>query len=53
MYCRTRFKDIDGNDVIELNMNYFNTIQDENARQYALNAYPEEISMYYEAWKKN
>lgn len=53
MYCRTRFKDIDGNDVIELNMNYFNTIQDENARQYALNAYPEEISMYYETWKKN
>ena len=53
MYCRTRFKDIDGNDVIELNMNYFNTIQDENARQYALNAYPEEISMYYEAWNKN
>lgn len=53
LFCRSRFKDIEGNDVIEFNVDYFNTIQDLNARQYALNIYPDEISMYYDAWKKN
>lgn len=51
-YCRTRFKDVAGNDVIEFNLGYFNSIIDEEARKGALAAYPKVISKAYKEWNK-
>lgn len=51
-YCRTRFKDYAGNDVIEFNLGYFNSIVDEEARKGALAAYPKVISKAYKEWNK-
>lgn len=51
-YCRTRFKDVAGNDVIEFNLGYFNSITDEEARKGALAAYPKVISKAYKDWNK-
>ena len=51
-YSRSRFRDIYGNDIIEFDVSYFNTILDEYSRQSALNAYPTFISNYYKKWLK-
>ena len=39
-YCRSRFKDKEGNDIIEFNVTYFDTIHDGDYRKKALSAYP-------------
>ena len=52
-YCRTNFKDFLGNDVIEFDVQYFNTITDVESRKEALALYPKIISSYYKAWVKN
>lgn len=52
-YCRTRFKDENGNDIIEFNVSYFLQFSDKNDRQAALDAYPEVISSYFKKWKNN
>ena len=49
-YCLTRLKDAQGNDVIEFNLTYFNSISDEEARKGALAAYPKVISKAYKEW---
>lgn len=49
-YCCSRFKDANGNDVIEFNLGYFNTITDESARKGALEAYPKVFSKAYREW---
>ena len=49
-YCRSNFKDAMGNDVIELNLSYFNSIVDAEARKKALGAYPKIISKAYKEW---
>ena len=49
-YCCSRFKDAQGNDVIEFNLAYFNTISDELDRKGALEAYPKCISKAYKEW---
>jgi hypothetical protein len=49
-YCCSRFKDAQGNDVIEFNLSYFNTISDESDRKGALAAYPKCISKAYKEW---
>lgn len=49
-YCRSLFKDAMGNDVIEFNLGYFNSITDKDARKMALNAYPKIIAKAYEKW---
>jgi hypothetical protein len=46
-YCRSNFKDAMGNDVIEFNLAYFNSISDKDARDGALAAYPKIISKAY------
>ena len=46
-YCQTRFKDVDGNDLIEFDLSYFNSILSENDRKAALAAYPDFISKAY------
>lgn len=51
-YCRTRFKDYAGNDVIEFNLSYFDSITDEEALKQALAAYPKEVSKAYREWSK-
>lgn len=50
-YCCSRFKDIQGNDIIEFNVEYFNTIYDKKARDSALAVYPEVISKHYRKYK--
>ena len=52
-YCRTRFKDENGNDVIEFNVSYFLNFNEQKDRQAALDAYPDVISSYFKKWKNN
>ena len=49
-YCRSNFKDQNGNDVIEFNLAYFNSISEKDARKGALAAYPKIISKAYKDW---
>jgi hypothetical protein len=49
-YCTTRFKDFQGNDIIEFNVSYFNTITDEKKKKEALAAYPDFIVKAYRKW---
>lgn len=51
-YCRSRYKDLEGNDVLEFNVSYFLTIPDEKDRELALSVYPKLISDYYKKWSK-
>ena len=51
-YCQTRFKDIAGNDLIEFDVSYFNTINDEGNKKAALAAYPKFVSSAYDKWRK-
>lgn len=48
-YCLNRYKDNQGNDLIEFDLNYFKTIRDETMRGRALDAFPPEI---VKAWRK-
>ena len=49
-YACSRFKDIDGNDIIEFDVSYFRTITDEEARKEALSVYPKIVSKAFKAW---
>lgn len=51
-YCRTRFTDFAGNDIIEFNIAYFDTIIDEEDRKLYLSAYPKEVQAAYRKYKK-
>ena len=51
-YCRSNFKDINGNDVIEFNLSYFDTIADEQNRKAAIAAYPKVFAKAYKEWGK-
>ena len=51
-YCRSRFKDIYGRDLIEFDLSYFNTIPLPDSRQMALDAYPKEIAKAYKKYAK-
>ena len=51
-YCQTRFKDVAGNDLIEFDLSYFNTITDKNNKKAALAAYPDFIVNAYKKWDK-
>lgn len=50
-YCTTRFKDYAGNDVIEFNLAYFNTITDKAMRDAAFKVYPSFVVKAYRKWK--
>lgn len=52
-YCRSNFRDFHGNDVIEFNVLYFNTIVDEDVKKQALKVYPKEISDHYRRYMKS
>lgn len=51
-YCRTRFKDLADNDIIEFNVSYFDRFYDEEDRKKALSTYPKEVRLAYRKWKK-
>lgn len=51
-YCRTRFKDVNNNDIIEFNLTYFDSIADDDLRKEALRAYPNFVSNAYNRYKK-
>ena len=46
-YCRTRYKDLEGNDIVELDLNYFNTFSLETERKACLNTFPSEVRREY------
>ena len=51
-YCRSNYKDLYGNDIIEFNVLYFDSITDVNARKQTLKVYPKVISDHYNRYKK-
>lgn len=52
-YCRSNFRDFHGNDIIEFNVSYFDTIIEESIKKQALKTYPKEISDHYRRYKKS
>lgn len=51
-YCRSNYRDFHGNDVIEFNVLYFESILDEDTKKQTLKAYPKVISDHYKKYKK-
>ena len=51
-YCRSRFKDLHGNDIVEFNITYFDSILDENLRAAALSTYPDCVKKAWRKYKK-
>ena len=51
-YCRSRFKDFHGNDIVEFNVTYFDTISDPELRKVALATYPEIVRKHYQKYIK-
>lgn len=51
-YCCSRFKDSAGNDLIEFDLSYFNTIPTSESREAALEAFPKVITKAYRKWAK-
>lgn len=51
-YCCSRFRDIQGNDIIEFDVRYFNTISDKDAREEALAIYPKVVASFYRKYMK-
>ena len=51
-WCRTRMKDWLGNDIIEFNVSYFDTIPTSDMKEYALKIYPKTVVAYYKKWSK-
>ena len=51
-YCQTRYKDLNGDDLIEFNVSYFNSIIDLTAKEQALASYPKFIRDAYKKWQK-
>lgn len=50
-YCRSLYKDPMGNDLIEFDVTYFNSIVDSKARDKALKAYPKFIAKAYRKFR--
>ena len=51
-YALSRFKDVEGNDLIEFDLRYFDTISDKEAKKIALNTYPKVIRKAYDQYSK-
>ena len=52
-YACSRFKDIQGNDVVEFDVSYFGTITDNEQRKNALAAYPKVVNKAWKEWRDN
>ena len=51
-YCRSKYIDSDGNDVLEFNVQYFDSIVEEKIKENTLDVYPEFIVNWYRLYKK-
>lgn len=52
-YCRTRFKDFYGFNILEFNVTYFNQIHDEELREEAVATFPEEIQTAWRLYERH
>lgn len=52
MYCRSRFRDFNGNDLVEFNVQYFDQFILSDVKKEVLDSFPKEISAYYKKYKK-
>lgn len=50
-YCVSRFKTPEGDNLIEFNVKYFDSITDEGSRKKALNSYPKDVAKAYRKYK--
>lgn len=50
-YACSRFKDEQGNDIVEFDLSYFSSIIDEEERRSALKVYPDIIRKAYDKWR--
>ena len=50
-YACSRFKDSLGNDIVEFDVSYFNTIINKDDREAELSIYPRVVKQAYEKWK--
>lgn len=50
-YCRTQYKDLKGNDLIEFDLSYFDSIVDAADRENALSCFPKEFKIEYKKYK--
>ena len=51
-YCKSRYKDIYGTDIIEFDVRYFDTITEEETKERILKTYPSAIEKFYRARAK-
>lgn len=51
-HCRSRLYDADGNDLIEFDVTYFDSITDEKVKLLVLNSYPKIVSDYYKLYRQ-
>lgn len=51
-YCKTRYKDLAGNDLVEFNLSFFNSISDIETRERILKSYPKEIRKEFRKFQK-
>lgn len=52
-WCRTRFKEFNGLNLLEFNVQYFSSIADVEYRELILKTFPEVIQNGWRAWSKN
>lgn len=52
-YCRTNYVDLNGNEIIEFNVAYFDKYTDNGLRESILKSYPKYIQKAYRAYKKS
>lgn len=52
-YACSRFKDVQGNDVVEFDVSYFGTITDKEQQKSALAAYPKVVAKAWKEWHNN
>ena len=50
-YCRSRYKDSRGIDILEFNLSYFRTISSDLTREEILNSFPKEVTKQWEKIK--
>lgn len=50
-YCRSRFKNQQNIDIVEMDITYFDSIRDKKTREEALASYPKEIRKGYNTYK--
>ena len=49
-YCRTRYKDKSGNNLIEFDVRFFTSISDEQVRKNTLKSYPARVRSWYTSY---